>query len=368
VGEEASVTIELSQADETGTGRMKHVAVRAVSSDLDLAVSACDFAVVVWELPAAVVWLANQHAADLFGVPLLDLAGTKNTDLLGPSPSVTQAFAALESGAVEVVCAERRIRVPNGSAPVLAWSRAVELDGARALVSLYIPVPEVDRLGRDPSAPWRDLTPVAIGTADLQWRIDTISADIRELVGAEATEYLGTSLLDLVHPDDMAHLRRQLGPDVTVPRSHCYVRMRNGHGSWVEVCVLVANLDEDRQRIAFAAIGIPHATNRAAADRVRELELVLRHIGAEVRAAGVLDELETMPAVSDHPQLSELTTRQWEILSRLVRGDRVPTIADALYVSQSTVRNHLATIYAKFGVHSQAELLVRLRPPQPRSH
>ncbi len=313
------------------------------------------------------MWLANQHSAELFGVPLVRLVGTKNTDLLSPSHSVAQAFAALESGAVEVIGAERRILTPQQAVPVHVWSRALELDGARALVSLYIPTTAVARLGRDPSAPWRDLTPVAIGTADLQWRIDAVSSDIAEIVGAAPAECLGTSLLDFVHPDDVSHLQRQLGPNRIVPRSHCYVRVRKRDGSWGDVCVMVANLSDDSpERIAFAAIGVPHATNGPSPDRVRELELRLRHIGAEVRAAGVLDELEVMPAASDHPQLSELTSRQWEILSRLIRGDRAPTIAQALFVSQSTVRNHLATIYAKFGVHSQAELLARLRQRPPR--
>jgi hypothetical protein len=40
-------------------------------------------------------------------------------------------------------------------------------------------------------------------------------------------------------------------------------------------------------------------------------------------------------------------------------------IASQLYVSQSTVRNHLATIFHKFGVHSQAELLELLTPRPP---
>jgi DNA-binding NarL/FixJ family response regulator len=58
-----------------------------------------------------------------------------------------------------------------------------------------------------------------------------------------------------------------------------------------------------------------------------------------------------------------LSTRQWEILTRLVRGERVQDIADALYLSPATVRNHLTAVYRKFGVHSQAELLARLLNP-----
>jgi DNA-binding CsgD family transcriptional regulator len=34
-----------------------------------------------------------------------------------------------------------------------------------------------------------------------------------------------------------------------------------------------------------------------------------------------------------------------------------------MYLSKSTVRNHLSVVYGKFGVHSQAELLAKLRNP-----
>ena len=47
---------------------------------------------------------------------------------------------------------------------------------------------------------------------------------------------------------------------------------------------------------------------------------------------------------------------------RLAFGDRVRTIAEDLHLSQSTVRNHLTTVFRKFDVGSQSELLARLRP------
>jgi len=49
-----------------------------------------------------------------------------------------------------------------------------------------------------------------------------------------------------------------------------------------------------------------------------------------------------------------------EILTRLVRGERTEDIAKALYLSPSTVRNHLTAIYKKVGVHSQVELVTKL--------
>jgi len=59
--------------------------------------------------------------------------------------------------------------------------------------------------------------------------------------------------------------------------------------------------------------------------------------------------------------MTELSARQWEVVSRLVRGERVVTIAAEMYLSQSTVRNHLSAIFRKVGVHSQQELLALWR-------
>lgn len=117
---------------------------------------------------------------------------------------------------------------------------------------------------------------------------------------------------------------------------------------------------EDPDRSAFAVLGASNSTLGPARDRVAALELRLRRIGAEVRAAGVLDQVGGVPAPSDYPQLRELSSRQWEVLSYLLKGDRVPTIAKRLYLSRSTVRNHLSSIFRKFAVHSQSELLALL--------
>lgn len=99
-------------------------------------------------------------------------------------------------------------------------------------------------------------------------------------------------------------------------------------------------------------------------DRVAELEGRLRRIAGELKAAGVMDDIDTHPAATDYPQLDELSSRQREIVVRLLNAQRVSVIASELYLSPSTVRNHLTTIFTKFGVHSQAELLAVLRRHQ----
>lgn len=104
---------------------------------------------------------------------------------------------------------------------------------------------------------------------------------------------------------------------------------------------------------------------RPPGDRIAELESRLRRIAAELKAAGVMDDLDTLPSLADHPHIAELSNRQREILIRLLNAQRVSVIAAELYVSPSTVRNHLMTIFSKFGVHSQAELVAVFRRRLP---
>jgi DNA-binding NarL/FixJ family response regulator len=55
--------------------------------------------------------------------------------------------------------------------------------------------------------------------------------------------------------------------------------------------------------------------------------------------------------------VESLTRRERTIVERLLGHQRVPGIARSLSISEHTVRNHLKSIYAKLGVHSQEELL-----------
>jgi DNA-binding NarL/FixJ family response regulator len=85
----------------------------------------------------------------------------------------------------------------------------------------------------------------------------------------------------------------------------------------------------------------------------------LRRIALEVRAAGLLTS--ATGHVARPPETTGLSGRQVEVLDRILAGSRVPAIARDLYLSQSTVRNHLSQIFRKYGVHSQVELIELLR-------
>ena len=58
---------------------------------------------------------------------------------------------------------------------------------------------------------------------------------------------------------------------------------------------------------------------------------------------------------ADNAVFAELTDREREVLTEIGKGRRNKEIADALFISEKTVKNHISSIFAKLEVNSRAE-------------
>lgn len=80
---------------------------------------------------------------------------------------------------------------------------------------------------------------------------------------------------------------------------------------------------------------------------------------------GIIEKLaqlrEPAPATRDVAELAQLTTREREVLGLLCQGHDDDSIAKSLKLSRNTVRNHVATIYSKIGVHRRSAAIVWAR-------
>lgn len=112
----------------------------------------------------------------------------------------------------------------------------------------------------------------------------------------------------------------------------------------------------DSQLLAALLVGLENPTRKNG----RRVAGALQRIAAEVVELG----LASMAAsgIDAHPisGLGQLSAREWEVLRELLAHNRVPAIGQKLFISPATVRNHLKSIFAKLGVHSQQELLERM--------
>lgn len=200
---------------------------------------------------------------------------------------------------------------------------------------------------------------LVVGSFDTEWKINRVSVDIERVLAIPVKDLVGRSLTELVHPDDLPALFAAAA-DCLVDRAGVAVtaRWHHGNGDWVPFRCVVTRLADAVLRFGFALIiGPTDDEDDSAWARTEVLERHLRRIAQEVEASGVVASVGRDTDLAGIPGLSALTAREWDVLDRLRGGERVPTIARELYLSQSTVRNHLTSIFRKVGVHSQVELL-----------
>ena len=70
--------------------------------------------------------------------------------------------------------------------------------------------------------------------------------------------------------------------------------------------------------------------------------------------------INTFQAKKTHPQLSELSGRENEILQCVAKGLIVKEVADQLHISAHTVTKHLKNIYSKLHVNNRIEAVNKL--------
>jgi len=151
--------------------------------------------------------------------------------------------------------------------------------------------------------------------------------------------------------------------------------IRQCPGVRVLVLTAVGDVEQHRAAVRAGASGVvlkDHASEVLvkAIRRVHEGELWMDR-GTTAR---LVDELRKAPgpvATSpDTQRIAALTAREREIVALVALGHGTLKIADLLSISEKTVRNHLASIYAKLGVSERLELALYavkhgLAPKQP---
>jgi PAS domain S-box-containing protein len=213
------------------------------------------------------------------------------------------------------------------------------------------------------------------------WVIDpsgrTVLANARmaELLAVDQVRLANGSVFDFVDPVAAEFLAHRLGHRAAGAREQyefSFIR-RDGMRRWLRVSGVPRYSRSGRY---IGSIGMCYdITDRKLlefqADR-RSIE----HSGSVERPSGRRRDEESgihrfgavgfgrvLPAERDAsvPGLERLSRREYEVVKLLLHGDRVPVIARQLFVSQSTVRNHLSSVFRKLRVRSQQELIVLLR-------
>ncbi len=321
------------------------------------------------ELPSGRFLAVNPPLAKVLGSTADALTGSSSLEQLSPAErhSAELGFQALADGSLTGYQAIRtRAASPDPSQSFSVWVNAVEVGGPRVGLISVTPAADGGSEFRTPPPPRMvgELGDAVLGTVDGAWRIDRISQDVTALLGVTPEQCVGVPVLGAIHPSDapgflaaVEHARRGERSVALV------VRLSARSPQWCEVSAVFAVISpEVPPPMAFALIRCQSGTGSDAdAGRESRLEAHMLRIADELHAAGLLPTLGQLPVISRNPRLGLLTGREWAVLTRLLDGQRAAAIAADLFVSQSTVRNHLSSIYAKLHVNGQVDLIRTLR-------
>lgn len=311
-------------------------------------------AAVIVTLDDLVTRAVTDAGRRLIGRPSRDIVGHHISQHIDAADraGVVGVLAALRAGTIDFYRAHLRgVGAGGRVTPLIAWVQALHADGQRVALAAW---EEADRL---PSlAPGEILgRTVAVAMVDASGATRAASVE-REIDGLTTADLLGSQLVPADDLNPLVVLSNEPGRQPEAISIGYRATITTSAGRTLTLDAVCTALAASTDRLVL--LMLPDA----ATPRELELEEHLRRIAIEIEASSILARGASLPgvALARLPEASMLTARQREVLRRLVAGQRVRTIAAELFVSQSTIRNHLSAIFEWFGVHSQAELLERV--------
>ncbi len=306
----------------------------------------------ILEVPSERIVAASPAARDLLSPAGNELVGRDFESFTADAP--TGALELLIAGRLNGYETIRQFHLSGGSTiQTQTWVRTIgeEIPPRNVLV-----VMEGRRPLRGARSPLSEDFKVVIGTTDVNLVIDRVSSDVDAVLGREPSELIGQALFRIVHPDDLAGLMWALAQSTSTGKGVAfYVHIHDAAGG-ARLCQVLLLPMDPLPSFAFALFPREPANGSPGPD----VETLLWETRRGIEALGSSRDLARITE-AQVPGLSALSSRELEVLTKLLAGNRVPAVARTLIVSQSTVRNHLSSIFRKLNVQSQQELIDLLR-------
>jgi two-component system response regulator DegU len=152
--------------------------------------------------------------------------------------------------------------------------------------------------------------------------------------------------------------------DVTMPEMDGVEAARRVHEAQPDVRVVMLTMHADADVVADAI--------RAGASGYLVKDCSTEEIAGAVRmaasgdtalspqlASSMLDELRRLDRPGQDEDDRVITRREEEVLQLIADGCSTPEVAEKLYISQKTVKNHLASIYQKLDARDRTQAVLQ---------
>ena len=321
---------------------------------------ASPYPALVLEVPSQRIVAAAERAALLLDPSGTPVVGHLLEEYTSDRPVIgTDLLAGGRLNGFEASRALRRSRGPN--VKVRIWIRTFGHQPPSRLVLLVLVADLPSREKLTVAVPeWGPSTTAVVGTADSELRIERISRDAEQLFDTPVDDLVGRPFANFVEESDVFALADAfatastslIGVTTTV---HVNLRSEDGLTRRVACELLLLPL-QPAPSCAFVLIPTPPLPPPEVV-HAESLPAILARLGKGAEVAHHVRGVFSGITAKDVPGINMLTTRELEIVGRLLDGDRVPAIAVRLFLTQSTVRNYLAAVFAKVGVNSQQQLV-----------
>jgi DNA-binding NarL/FixJ family response regulator len=187
--------------------------------------------------------------------------------------------------------------------------------------------------------------------------LDTVP-DI-EVVDEATTGQEAVEMAEALHPDVILM-------DIKMPEINGIEATRQIHASSPDIGVLVVTMFEDEDSV-FAAMRAGARGYLLKDARREEVLGAIRTVGGGGAifspgvARRVMEFFESPRPSGASRAFPDLTAREHEVLVLVAQGKTNQMIADDLYLSLKTVRNHVSNIFAKLQVADRAQAVIRAR-------
>jgi DNA-binding CsgD family transcriptional regulator len=315
-------------------------------------VTNCPLPCLLLAVPSEQILAASGNAEYLLSPDGGSLVGRDFEEFAADEP--TAALDLVVAGHLDGFEARRAIRRGDRAVPVTVWVRVVHGPEGRAFAIVKL-LPDPGILGEALRRPSGTTAEVVVGSTDAHLTVDRVSTDVTALLGHRAADVVGQSLLRLVDPADVTPLLKAVARSAETGLGTSLPVRPALFGFRANRCQLVLLPMEPTPSFAFALVDEGSADALTSALGMTQ---ALWQFDEIVRSATASRMAAELPADRG---LDRLSGRELEIVMRLLDGDRVPSIAESLFLSPSTVRNHLSAVFRKFRVGSQQELIHLLR-------
>ena len=168
--------------------------------------------------------------------------------------------------------------------------------------------------------------------------------------------------------DEAIRLAEELMPevilmDVTMPEVDGVEATRQIRAQFPEIRIVMLTMHADQEVLAAAI--------RAGASGYLVKDCSTEEIASAVRmaasgetalspqlAASMLDEVRKLDAAPVSEEERVITRREEEVLQLIANGCSTPEVAEQLFISQKTVKNHLASIYQKLDARDRTQAVL----------